>query len=134
MLVRAPQLSVGHHETAAPLPDPRDAARCVAGTAFAGEAVKLAEQIKAHKFPLLGGTVETGDEIRWRRDYRSGRETGTGYFRLIPYLDAARAGDHKNIWELNRHQHLVLLAQVSLITGEERWFDEIVRELESWWA
>jgi len=78
--------------------------------------------------------VETGGEIRWRRDYRSGKETGTGYFRLIPYLDTSRAGDHKNIWELNRHQHLVLLAQVWLITGDELWFDEIVRELESWWG
>src|ERR1700682_179803 len=131
MSVRAPR---GHHETETLLPDPCGAARRVAGTEFAGEAVKLAEQIRAHRFPLLGGTVETGDEIRWRRDYRSGKETGTGYFRLIPYLDAPRAGDHKNIWELNRHQHLVLLAQVWLITGDDAWFDEIVRELESWWG
>ena len=131
MLVRTPRQ---HPEAETVLPDPHEAARRLAGTPFAAEMVKLAEQIREHRFPLLGGTVETGAEIRWRRDYRSGKETGTGYFRLIPYLDAARAGDHKNIWELNRHQHLVLLAQVSLITGEEVWVDEIVRELESWWG
>ena len=84
--------------------------------------------------PLLGGTVETGPEIHWRRDYGSGIETDTRYFRRIPFLDAARAGDHKSIWELNRHQHLVLLAQAGLLTGEERYFQAIGEQLESWFA
>ena len=29
----------------------------------------------------------------------------------IPYLDPLQVGDHKVVWELNRHQHLVTLAQ-----------------------
>jgi hypothetical protein len=48
--------------------------------------------------------------VPWRRDSVSGRETGLSYFRRIPYLDAARAGDHKNIWDRNRHQELAVLA------------------------
>jgi len=76
--------------------------------------------------------LATGPEIRWRRDYRSGIETGLGYFRLIPYLDAQRAGDHKFIWELNRHQHLVTLAQAYLFTDEPANLAEIVAQLDSW--
>src|SRR4249920_309608 len=60
---------------------------------------RLAAEILAHRFPLLGLTIETGPEIRWRRDYVSGIETAAVYFRRIPYLDAARAGDHKIVWE-----------------------------------
>jgi hypothetical protein len=75
----------------------------------------LAAQIREHRFTLLGIT----------RDYVHGKETGTDYFRLIPFLDAARAGDHKIIWELNRHQHLVILAQAGHL-------DEIVSQLKSW--
>jgi hypothetical protein len=36
------------------------------------------------------------------------------------------------IWELNRHQHLIVLAQAHLLTGESRYLDEIHAQLESW--
>jgi uncharacterized heparinase superfamily protein len=90
---------------------------------------QLAAELKNHRFPLLGLSVDTDastpGQIRWRRDYISGRETELAYFRRIPYLDASRAGDHKVIWELNRHQHLVLLAQCGYI-------DEVVAQLQDW--
>src|SRR5204862_2574262 len=54
------------------------------------------------------------------------------YFRTIPYLDVARAGDHKIIWELNRHQHLVLLDQAHLLTGRADFLSEIEEQLDSW--
>lgn len=86
-----------------------------------------------HRFPLFAEVLETGPEIRWRRDYTRGVESGTGYFRTIPYLDSVRAGDHKLIWELNRHQHLIVLAQAFRLTGHREFLDEIPRQLESWW-
>ena len=93
----------------------------------------MAASITAHRFPILGITVETGPSISWRRDYVHSRETEPKYFRLIPYLDFEQAGDHKNIWELSRHQHLVLLAQAYLLTGNAGFVNEIRSELESWW-
>ena len=116
------------------LPNPAFVADRLKTTPFAAECVRLAEEILQHRFPVLGVTLETGQDIRWRRDYVSGIETGTVYFRRIPYLDAARAGDHKTIWEINRHQHLVLLAQAYLFSGREAFLDEIVCQLESWFA
>ena len=79
-------------------------------------------------------TIDAGPEIRWRRDYLRGIETGLPYFRRIPYLDTPRAGDHKVIWELNRHQHLIVLAQAYRLTGDTRNLDEIRAQLESWIA
>lgn len=96
------------------------------------EAIDLAEQIRDHRFSIFGATIETGPEIHWRRDYLRGLETGLDYFRRIPYLDTARAGDHKAIWELNRHQHLVVLAEAYSLTGDSRNLDEICAQLESW--
>ncbi len=115
-----------------PAPDASELARTLAGSEFAREAVDLAYQIRQHRFPLLGLTIDTGPEIRWRRDYLRGIETGLDYFRRIPYLDAARAGDHKLIWELNRHQHLVTLAQAYLFTGDSANLDDIRAQLASW--
>ena len=100
----------------------------------AQQIINLADQIERHQFPIFGATIDAAGEIQWRRDYQRGIETGLRYFRLIPYLDAARAGDHKVIWELNRHQHLIVLAQAHLATGETRYLDEIRAQLESWIA
>lgn len=104
----------------------------IRGTEFADGIVAIAEQILQHRFPLLGCVVETGPKISWRRDYQRGIETGLDYFRRIPYLDVSRAGDHKIVWELNRHQHLVILAQAYLLTGRAAFLNELAAQLASW--
>jgi hypothetical protein len=116
------------------LPDPADIADRLKTTPFAVECLRIAEEILKHRFPILGITLETGQDIRWRSDYATGTETDIAYFRRIPYLDVTRAGDHKSIWEINRHQHLVLLAQAYLLSGREDFLEEIVAQLESWFA
>src|SRR5262249_50989320 len=45
---------------------------------------------------------------------------------------ASRVGDHKVIWELNRHQHLVVLAQAFRLTGRREFVEEIEIQLHSW--
>ena len=116
------------------LPDPTVTLERLRGTAFAAAVEGQAEQILAHRFPLLGAEVALGPEIHWRRDPLRGIETPPKYFRLIPYLDGRRAGDHKLIWELNRHQHLVLLAQAYRLTKRREFFHELQQQLESWLA
>ena len=115
------------------LPDPAAVADKLRATAFAAGVLRAADQIREHRFPLLGWEVVTGPNIDWRRDYVHQRSTGPQYFRLIPYLDVERTGDHKVIWELNRHQHLVLLAQAFLFSRRAEYLDEIAVELNSWW-
>ncbi len=115
------------------LPDGHAVAEALRGSDYAATVEGTARELLAHRFPLFGLTIETGPEIRWRRDYVHGMESGTGYFRRIPYLDFAAVGDHKIIWELNRHQHLVLLAQAFLLTGRKEFTQEIFAQLNSWW-
>ena len=115
------------------LPDPEKVAGQLRGTPFAGEIARLAAEIRAHRLPIFGSVWETGPEIDWRCDYPGAVSTGLGYFRRIPYLDPAQVGDHKNVWEINRHQHLVVLAQDHLLHGNRESLDTIGRHLESWW-
>ena len=114
------------------LPDARTVAGKLHGTPYAREVERLANQIVEHRFPLLGIEIATGPEIRWRRDYVNGIELPADYLRRIPYLDRKRAGDHKVIWELNRHQHLVLLAQAFVLTGRKEFIEVIERHLSGW--
>lgn len=114
------------------LPLPEAVFRRLSESPFARECERLAEGILRRRFPILGIEISTEPRIRWRRDYLSGIETAPVYFRRIPYLDAARAGDHKMIWELNRHQHLVLLAHAYRFTGRKEFLEDITRQLETW--
>ena len=115
-----------------PLPSPATIAARLRGTAFAEQVNAIAEKILARRIPLLGSEIQTDREIRWRRDYIHHRETPPAYSRRIPYLDFDRAGDHKIIWELNRHQHLVAMAQASLLGGRGEFLDDVFHQLESW--
>jgi Heparinase II/III-like protein/Heparinase II/III N-terminus len=125
---RAPEIS------SLPLPDPELVAERLRGTAFATDLVERAEKILAHRIPLLGYDLSFDREIPWRRDCVHQRQSSLAYFRLVPYLDFSQAGDHKIIWELNRHQHLVLLAQASVLTGRADFLDELYSQLDSWMA
>lgn len=129
---RPPRLSADKSTIAAPLPDPAPALDRLRGTPLAAAMLAEAEEALAHRFSLLGLRIETGEPIRWRRDYVNDRETEPLYFRRVPYLDVARAGDHKLIWELSRHQHLVLLAQAYRLNGDSRFLGEIQNQIRSW--
>ncbi len=131
LLARPPKLPKGANPVA-PLPDPDPVVNALRSTSTAAATAAWADQILLHRFPLLGLEIDTGPEIRWRRDYINDKESAAEYFRKIPYLNAALVGDHKNIWELNRHQHLVLLAQAYRLTERRPYLDEIGTQLDSW--
>lgn len=92
----------------------------------------LADAILAHRFPLLGLQIEPNGEIPWRSDVIHGKTSEAKYFRAVPYLNFDAVGDHKIVWELNRHQHFVILAQAFARTGRAEYFNELIRQWEDW--
>lgn len=73
-----------------------------------------------------------GDSIDWHRDYSSNLVGPTKYSAFINHRDTRVAGNVKYIWELNRLQHLVLLALASSWTGNKAYTEEIERQMLSW--
>lgn len=115
------------------LPNGSTVAERLRGSAYAADVEKLAQGVLENRIPLLGTELSFTGAIPWRRDWHHNREfQGTPYFRLVPYLDFERAGDHKFIWELNRHQYFVLLAQAGLLTGRNEFFETLVAHWEDW--
>jgi hypothetical protein len=55
------------------------------------------------------------------------------FYTGVRYLDAA-CGDHKIIWELNRHQHWLTLGRACWLTGQPKYRQRCVEELTSWLA
>lgn len=102
------------------------------GTAFAESTLEIANNVLAGRYPLFGDLFDLGPEPDWRKDFVHSRRSSLKYFRLVPYLDFDAVGDHKVVWELNRHQWLVPLAMAWRLTGDERYRQAISRALESW--
>jgi hypothetical protein len=101
----------------------------LAGSPYAAEILRLARLIEAGTYPLFGEMVSLGAIPTWRRDWKTGQESGLDYFRRIRYLDPEKVGDHKRVWEPARHQHLVLLAQAALLGGGTACITAIERQI-----
>ncbi|HEY5617956.1 MAG TPA: alginate lyase family protein [Vicinamibacterales bacterium] len=88
--------------------------------------------VKRH-FDLLGyRTLWFGDPIDWHLDPLRSRRAPAVAWSLIDVRDAATVGDSRLIWELNRHQWLVSLAQAWTLTGDERYAAACVSTIDAW--
>ena len=92
-----------------------------------------ADQHCQHRFSLLGyESLNFGREIDWHLDpVHDKRATLEPWFE-IDFLDFDQVGDHKVIWELNRHQHLVTLAKAWCLTEKEAYVSELISQWYSW--
>ncbi len=92
-----------------------------------------ADSILRHRFDLLGyKQLDWGSSIDTQRDRVSGKRAPRKPWYRIPFLDYNVVGDHKIVWELNRHQHLVTLAKAHVLTQEPRWVSELVSQWRQW--
>ncbi len=95
--------------------------------------VDIADKALAGRFKLLGyEDLFFGDPIDWRLDPLSGRRSPLAHWSSIDHLDFAAAGDHKVVWELNRHQWLIFLGEAYRLTGDEKYARGFAEYLRQW--
>ena len=95
--------------------------------------VARAERILTRRFDLLGyRDLDFGRDIDWSLDPVHGKRAPALPWPAVPFLDFNQVGDHKIIWELNRHQFLVTLAKAYRLTGNAR-FAAALQELWYGW-
>src|SRR6267143_762175 len=94
-----------------------------------------AERIAVGRFDVFALQDATlGSPPRWNGDPKTGVEAPLSFGKLLDYRNPRRVGDIKYLWELNRHLHIVTLAQAYALSGDARYFGVIRRHLESWFA
>jgi len=100
-------------------------------------AVRLADEIVCGRFNLLGyrgltfADADLHPRIDWHLDPVHQRHAPQTYWSQVPYLDP-RCGDHKIVWELNRHQSWLMLGRAYWLSGDERYRVAFIRHLDSW--
>ena len=98
------------------------------------QAVLISAYHASHsRFDLLGYKgLDFGYPIDWHLDPVSGRRAPLAHWSRIDPLDAAKVGDSKVIWELNRHQWLVHLGQAWRWTRDERYAHAVIQTMRAW--
>jgi len=94
------------------------------------------ERVLAGYRDLLGYhdlNVGPSSRIDWHSDPVHKLRAPLRFWATVPYLDA-NCGDHKIIWELNRHQHWLALGRAAWLTGNRRYADAFRADLASWLA
>jgi len=95
--------------------------------------VERADRILDGRFDLLGlRDVSFGAPIDWHFEPLAEKRTPLIHWSKLDYLDAGLAGDKKIVWELNRHQYFMTLGQAYWLTGDERYAQGFVADLELW--
>src|SRR5262245_3504148 len=67
----------------------------------------------------------------WQYDPVHDRRPPVSFWSTVPYLDPS-SGDHKIIWELNRHHHWLALGRAYWLTGDAKYRTRAIAELTSW--
>ena len=68
----------------------------------------------------------------WNRDPDTGVVGPAIYAGDIAVANPEQVGDIKHVWELNRHLHLVRLAQAWSMTNDVAWLHALHHQLRSW--
>lgn len=100
------------------------------------QTITAADAICQKRFNLLGYRgLFFGDPPDWHLDPISGRRAPFMHWSQLNPLDPDAVGDHKVVWELNRHQWLIHLGQAYRLTGDERYAGMSARYVREWmWA
>jgi hypothetical protein len=101
------------------------------------DARSRADRIARGEFDLLGYRGLRFDQddggIDWHLDPVHGRRAPDGFWSRVPYL-APESGDHKIIWELNRHQSWLALGRAYWLTHDRRYRDAFIAQFGDWMA
>src|SRR5581483_5062213 len=100
----------------------------------ARHAAARADRVLFGDYDLLGYRglrFDGSGRFEWDYDPVHDRRAPGGFWRTVPYLDPA-IGDHKIVWDLNRHQHWIALGRAHWLTGERKYRDRCLAELASW--
>jgi hypothetical protein len=104
-----------------------------AGIVDTEQILREAQQIVDGRVRIFGhGLVDVGRPPRWHEEPLAKIVAPRVHWQRIDYLDPYLIGDHKVLWEFNRHQYFITLAQAFLLTGDDRWAECIAADIRDW--
>lgn len=91
-----------------------------------------AQKLRRHEFEFLGLTNRFDKKINWHLDPTTKREWRKVVYREISLLYDGSPSDVKPVWELNRHQYFIILAQAFYLSGDRAYLDDLIAQWLDW--
>ena len=91
-----------------------------------------ANRIVAGTLDIFGMSCAGNAPPRWNRDPKTGVEAPLVFGKRLDYRDRRRVGEVKYLWEVNRHLHLVTLAQAYALGGDAKYLETLRQHVDSW--
>jgi hypothetical protein len=93
-----------------------------------------ADRMLKGEWEMLGVVRTDMDRPDWFRDPVTGRRSAPeAYAFSLDQRDESVVGNIKQVWEVNRLQHLTLLAAAWYLTGVDAYAVRVAEQLQSWW-
>jgi Heparinase II/III N-terminus/Heparinase II/III-like protein len=91
-----------------------------------------AEDVLKHKIALFGQVFNLGPGLDWHCDPKANVRWSLLHSSRVPIV-IAKGADIRVVWELNRLHHMVTLGRAYLLSKDERYTDEFLLQLASWY-
>lgn len=100
---------------------------------YTSDVIAIADAACKNEISLLGQIFHYPNEIDWQCDPVTGWRSPVLYRnRMNIYVGSSRPVDLILFWELNRHQHFISLGIAYWLTGEQRYVNTFIKQIESW--
>ncbi len=96
------------------------------------EIKRSADELCEHVISIFGKKFYFSRDIPWLRDPVTNLQWPLQYSPWINYRNGTNVGGIKWVWELNRQQHLVTLSKAYFLTQDERYAEEVCKQIRHW--
>jgi len=94
--------------------------------------INTADEICKGKISLFNKSINLDNPVNWYRDYAHNINCPKLKSNKLNYRNPKQVGDIMYIWWLNRHQHLTPVALAFFATGNQKYSDFVINQLQSW--
>ncbi len=101
---------------------------------FSLDETKLNELLEGRLDLFSYEGLAIGQPVDWYRDPLTGIRAPLVFGKTLDYRDETLVGNVKVLWELGRHQHLIPLAVAYACSGQSKYRDAVVGQIDGWVA
>ncbi|MDP9263906.1 MAG: heparinase II/III family protein [Acidobacteriota bacterium] len=94
--------------------------------------LSAADRVAENRFVIFGHSIKFGKEVDWHAAIAAPERWPLRHWSEIEFRSAGKPADVKFCWELNRHQHFVLLGRAYWASGDEKYAQAFARQTRSW--
>jgi len=91
-----------------------------------------ADRICEGRLYLLGHDVLLAQAGEWHKDPLEGCEWPRIFYKKVNKARPSETVDIKYVWEMNRHQYLIVLGKAYWISGDEKYAKKVCEIISSW--